>query len=146
MTPIISLSKLLLVKGLTHHHFENIKIIILEFAGLLELAPLSFELKLKKSSANLGKHYDQKNIIDIVVMLLPSLLNLFKKRSITACLGKCNEFQVICSGMAAQAFQSVGYPIFPDLKSTQEDDKTLKKSLRSQIGHATLFADFATRF
>ena len=76
----------------------------------------------------LGKQYDQQNIIDIALMLLPSWLNLFKKRSITACLGKCNEFQVICSGMVAQAFQSVGYPIFPGLKSTQEDDKTLKKN------------------
>ncbi len=83
---------------------------------------------IEKVIGNLGKHYDQQNIIDIALMILPSWVNPFKKRSITACLGKCNEFQVICSGMVAQAFQSVGYPIFPGLKPHDEDKKTLKKN------------------
>ena len=78
--------------------------------------------------SNLGKHYDQKNIIDIALMLLPSWLNPFKKRSIKTCLGNCNDFEVICSGMTAQAFQRVGYPIVPGLKPTGEDDKNLKKN------------------
>ena len=78
--------------------------------------------------SNLGKHYDQKNIIDIALMLLPSWLNPFKKRSIKTCLGNCNDFEVICSGMTAQAFQSVGYPIVPGLKPHDEDKKTLKKN------------------
>jgi len=63
--------------------------------------------------SNLGKHYDQKNIIDIALMLLPSWLNPFKKRSMKACLGNCDDFQVICSGMTAQAFQRVGFPNRP---------------------------------
>jgi len=82
---------------------------------------------IEKVIGNLGKHYDQQNIIDIALMLLPSWMNPFKRRSIIACLGKCNEFQVICSGMVTQAFQSVGYPIFPGLKPNDEDKKTLKK-------------------
>ncbi|MFQ5630447.1 MAG: hypothetical protein ACE5I1_16875 [bacterium] len=64
---------------------------------------------------NLGRKYDQQNIIDIALMLLPQWLNPFKKRSMKACLGNCNDFQVICSGMIARAFQSVGYPIVPAL-------------------------------
>jgi hypothetical protein len=64
---------------------------------------------------NLGKQYDHRNIIDLGLMLLPSLLNPFKRRTIHACLGNCNEFQVICSGMIARAFQRVGYPIIPAL-------------------------------
>jgi len=83
---------------------------------------------IEKVIGNLGKHYDQQNIIDIALMILPSWVNPFKKRSVTACLGKCNEFQVICSGMVAQAFQSVGYPIVPGLKPHDEDKKTLKKN------------------
>lgn len=78
--------------------------------------------------SNLGKHYDQKNIIDIALMLLPSWMNPFKQRSMKACLGNCNDFQVICSGMLAQAFQRVGYPIVPGLKPAGEDEKTLKKN------------------
>ena len=64
---------------------------------------------------NLGNQYDHRNIIDLGLLLLPPLLNPFKKRTIHACLGNCNEFQVICSGMIAKAFQHVGYPIIPAL-------------------------------
>lgn len=64
---------------------------------------------------NLGKHYDHHNIIDLGLMLLPKLLNPFKARAIKACLGRCNDFQVICSGLIAKAFQRVGYPIIPGL-------------------------------
>jgi hypothetical protein len=64
---------------------------------------------------NLGKQYDHRNIIDLGLLLLPPLLNPFKRRTIHACLGNCNEFQVICSGMIAKAFQRVGYPIIPAL-------------------------------
>jgi len=78
--------------------------------------------------SNLGKHYDQENIVDIALMLLPSWMNPFKKRSIRACLGNCTEFQVICSGMIAQAFQRVGYPIVPALKPSEEDPRTLKNN------------------
>ena len=70
---------------------------------------------------NLGKQYDNRNIIDLALMLLPPLLNPFKKRTIHACLGNCNEFQVICSGMIARAFQRVGYPIIPALGPVPED-------------------------
>ncbi len=69
---------------------------------------------------NLGKRYDQQNIIDIALMLLPSWFNPFRKRSIKACLGNCNEFQVICSGMIAKAFQSVRYPIVPSTVTPSE--------------------------
>lgn len=65
--------------------------------------------------SNLGKHYDHQNIIDLAMLLLPSFLNPFRKRTIKACLGGCTEYKVICSGMIAKAFQKVGYPIVPAL-------------------------------
>ena len=70
---------------------------------------------------NLGKQYDHRNILDLGLMLLPPVLNPFKKRTIHACLGNCNEFQVICSGMIARAFQRVGYPIIPALGPISKD-------------------------
>lgn len=65
---------------------------------------------------NLGKHYDHQNIVDLGLMLLPKFLNPFKKQAIKACLGSCNDFQVICSGLIAKAFQQVGYPTVPRLR------------------------------
>jgi hypothetical protein len=70
---------------------------------------------------NLGKQYDHRNILDLGLMLLPPVVNPFKKRTIHACLGNCNEFQVICSGMIARAFQRVGYPIVPALGPVPTD-------------------------
>ena len=70
---------------------------------------------------NLGKQYDHRNIIALGLRLLPTLLNPFKRQTIQACLGNCNEFQVICSGMIAKAFQRVGYPIIPALGPIQAD-------------------------
>ena len=68
---------------------------------------------------NLGKQYDHRNIIALGLLLLPALLNPFKRQTIQACLGNCNEFHVICSGMIAKAFQRVGYPIIPALGPVQ---------------------------
>ncbi len=64
-------------------------------------------------AGNIGKHYDHRNIIDLALLLLPRFINPFKKRTIKACLGGCTEYQVICSGMIAKAFQNVRYPIVP---------------------------------
>lgn len=65
--------------------------------------------------ANLGKHYDHENLLDLALLAMPPLLNPFRKRTIQACLGGCTEYKVICSGMIASAFQKVGYPIVPAL-------------------------------
>ena len=71
---------------------------------------------------NLGKHYDHENLLDLALLLLPSFLNPFKKRTIQACLGGCTEYKVICSGMIAMAFQKVGYPIVPTLLPASDVD------------------------
>lgn len=64
---------------------------------------------------NFGKHYDHENLLDLALLVLPPWLNPFKKRTIQACLGGCTDYKVICSGMIANAFQKVGYPIAPAL-------------------------------
>jgi len=70
---------------------------------------------IEKVTGSLGMHYDDQNIAAIALMVLQALWRPINKRTIRACLGNCNDFQVICSGMIAQAFQSVGYPIVPAL-------------------------------
>jgi hypothetical protein len=83
------------------------------------ILPRDLESVIQTTISNLGKHYDSQNIIDIGLMLLPFRLNPFKKHTINACLGSCNQFRVICSGMIAKSFQSVSYPIVPVLQKLQ---------------------------
>ena len=78
---------------------------------------------------NLGNYYDHENLTDVVLLLLPSFLNPFKKRTIQACLGGCTEYKVICSGMIANAFQKVGYPIIPALLPASDVDNHLIDNL-----------------
>jgi hypothetical protein len=74
--------------------------------------------------SNVGKHYDHRNIVDLLFLLLPAAINPFRERTIKACLGGCTDYQVICSGMIAKAFQNVRYPITPDLTKTGEINDT----------------------
>jgi hypothetical protein len=67
-------------------------------------------------TGNIGRRYDDRNILEIAKMAAYSALNPGSRRSYSACIGGCNEFEVICSGMIAKAFQKVGYPIIPALK------------------------------
>jgi len=70
----------------------------------------------------LGMHYDDQNIMDIALMVVQALWRPKNNHMLRACLGNCNDFQVICSGMIAQAFQSVGYPIVPALLPQSSKD------------------------
>lgn len=71
----------------------------------------------------IGNNYDDQNIIELALMGLQTVFHSRNKISLKACLGNCNDFQVICSGMIAQAFQKVGYPILPSIEpSTRMDE------------------------
>jgi len=72
--------------------------------------------------SRLGMHYDNQNIVAIALMILQTIWRRKSKHAFRACLGNCNDFQVICSGMIAQAFQSVGYPIVPVLLPRSQKD------------------------
>jgi hypothetical protein len=76
----------------------------------------------------LGMSYDDQNVRDIALMALNSVFRFKKMRTINACLGNCNEYQVICSGMIAQAFQSVGYPIIPAIAPQSPKDTYCDKN------------------
>lgn len=81
----------------------------------LGIGTVDLRVVIERVISKLGKQYDSKNIIYIALLLLPSWLIPFKKRRASECIGNCNDYQVICSGMVAEAFHSVGYPIVPDL-------------------------------
>jgi hypothetical protein len=62
--------------------------------------------------ARIGFAYDFKNIIDLVRYLIPLPVPQRWRRRMIA-LGSGDPTQIICSGMIAQAFQSIRYPILP---------------------------------
>ena len=78
--------------------------------------------------ADLGKPYDERNFLDLTLMLLsPIKFGPLKRLTIETCLGNCTDLQVICSGMLARAFQRVGYPIFPHEGSSRHYSQTLPR-------------------
>lgn len=65
--------------------------------------------------SRLGQTYDLKNLIDLARYLLPTppLPRRWRRRMMA--LGSGDPTKAICSTLIAQAFQSVGYPILPDM-------------------------------
>ena len=92
------------------------------------IAPRDLDRVVAEVIGNLGKRYDHRNIVDLGLLLLPRFLNPFKKRTIKACLGGCSEYEVICSGMIAKAFQMVGYPIVPALAPSLEPNRAMAQN------------------
>ncbi len=68
---------------------------------------------LHSALSDLGKQYDRRNILHLALQLLPLGFGPFKKLGTEICLGACSEFQVICSGSIAKAFQQAGVLIRP---------------------------------
>jgi len=85
-----------------------------------EILESDLKIVIQNVISRLGMHYDDQNIIDIALIGLGSIFGTKSKHTTKACLGNCNDYQVICSGMIAQAFQSVGYPIVPALQPQTE--------------------------
>jgi hypothetical protein len=65
--------------------------------------------------SRLGQTYDLKNLIDLARYLLPTppLPRRWRRRMMA--LGSGDPTKAICSTLIAQAFQSVSYPILPDM-------------------------------
>lgn len=85
--------------------------------------------------ARIGLKYDLKNIIDLMRYLIPLPVPQRWRRRMIA-LGSGDPTQLICSGMIAQAFQSVRYPILP--KITRIESGAAQRELL-EIRHSSLF-------
>jgi len=65
--------------------------------------------------SRLGESYDLKNVIDLARYFLPIPLVPVHWRRRMLALGSGDPTRVICSTLVAQAFQSVRYPILPQV-------------------------------
>ena len=84
----------------------------------------------------IGYSYDLKNIIDLMRYFLPQppVPASWRRRMIA--LGSGEPTRAICSTLIAQAFETVGYPILPEVRRV--DDQSKREILH--IRHHSLYA------
>ncbi len=89
----------------------------------------------------IGQRYDLKNIIDLARYLIPIPLLPTRWRRRLLALGSGDPTRAICSSLIAQAFQSVGYPILPEINIEKSTDPDCKKCYQEtlHIRHHSLF-------
>ena len=77
------------------------------------LQPDDLRRVLDEVLAQLGQHYDVKNLLDLARYFFPVSLipRRFRRRALQ--LGSGLTTQVICSSLIGRAFQNVGFPILP---------------------------------
>ena len=80
----------------------------------------------------LGHAYDVKNVVDLARFLLPQPPVPLRWRRSMIALGSGEPTRAICSTLIAKAFQSVGYPILPEI--TRENQREIM-----HIRHHSLF-------
>lgn len=71
--------------------------------------------------ARIGERYDLRHVFDLARYLIPHppVPAIFRRRMIA--LGSGDPTRAICSTLVAQAFQSIRYPILPEIKLTHGD-------------------------
>jgi hypothetical protein len=91
---------------------------------------------------HLGDRYDLKNVFDLARYLLPTprVPARFRRRMIA--FGSGDPTRAICSTLIAQAFQSVHYPILPEISHERTGDPECADCFRDmlRIRHHSLFA------
>lgn len=91
--------------------------------------------------ARIGDRYDLKNVFDLMRYLVrnPPLPDRYKRRALA--LGSGDPTRAICSSLIAQAYQSVHYPILPQVVLDDEQPgNRYKRHELLQIRHYSLFA------
>lgn len=92
--------------------------------------------------SRLGNLYDLKNIFDLARYLVqsPPVPNRWKRRMLA--LGSGDPTRAICSSLIAQSFQSVHYPILPDIEQPPLPDNNCHDCYDEilHIRHHSLFA------
>lgn len=94
------------------------------------------------AAARIGHQYDLKNVIDLARYLLPTppVPARFRRRLIS--FGSGDPTRAICSTLIAQAFQSVHFPILPEVSRVKTGDPACDDCFEDilRIRHHSLFA------
>lgn len=87
----------------------------------------------------IGLQYDMRNIVDLARYLLPTPPVPRRLRRRMLALGSGDPTRAICSSLIAQAFQSVNYPILPEVVDMPGPDGAALRREMLRIRHHSLF-------
>jgi hypothetical protein len=76
------------------------------------------------ATGQIGRAYDTRNIVDLARYLLPTPPVPTSWRRKMIAFGSGDPTRAICSGLVAESFETIGYPVLPDVtyfKSTRSD-------------------------
>lgn len=93
----------------------------------------------------IGFEYDLKNVTDLARYLLPTPPVPVRLRRRLLAFGSGDPTRVICSTLIAQAFQSIHYPILPDVEKFPEFDRRRAKHTIHEVLHIRHHSLFAPR-
>ena len=106
------------------------------------LSPAQIAKMLEHAIARVGHRYDLKNVFDLARYLfpVPPVPSRLRRRLIA--LGSGDPTRAICSTLIAQAFESVGYPILPEIMLEKLDDPACSDCYREimHVRHHSLIA------
>ncbi len=88
----------------------------------------------------IGLQYDMRNVIDLARFLLPTPPVPIRFRRRMLALGSGDPTKAICSSLIAQALQSVGYPILPDIRTSRSQGTQFSRREVWHIRHHSLYA------
>ena len=87
----------------------------------------------------IGHQYDLKNIIDLARYLLPTPPVPVRWRRRMIALGSGDPTRAICSTLIAEAFQSIAYPILPEVEIARSARSGYQEREIMHIRHYSLF-------
>ena len=87
----------------------------------------------------IGYEYDLRNIIDLARYLFPTPPVPIRFRRRMLALGSGDPTRAICSSLIAQAFQSVRYPILPEIRRSRAHGSDYSRREIFHIRHHSLF-------
>jgi len=92
--------------------------------------------------SRLGNRYDLKNVVDLVRYLIPTPPVPSRLRRRMIAFGSGDPSRAICSTLIAQAFQTVRYPILPEVERIGSGDPSCHDCYQDllHIRHHSLFA------
>lgn len=93
----------------------------------------------------IGLQYDVKNIFDLLRYFFPAPPVPVRWRRRMLALGSASPTKAICSSLIAQAYQSVKYPILPEITRAPGRTKAVSSYSRKEIMHIRHHSLFAPR-
>jgi len=126
------------VRGVPLSMYSNVHTRICRPAGL---GPEDIQRVVRYAIARIGHQYDMKNVLDLARYLIPTPPVPARWRRRMLALGSGDPSRAICSTLIAQAFQSLPYPILPDVTLQKSGDPQCKDCYREvlRIRHHSLY-------